>query len=150
MKKSIAFSLSLVFLLILPVILFAGDTSEKAVNAQTETQNIENTTASPSSTSIKTTAQNPTDKLGRGIINIVTSPVEIAKQVDLGWKQSTKKSKNVSSGVLSGIVKGLAYTVGRMGSGIWDVVSFPFKTPGNYEPLMKPDFVLDKESPPQK
>ncbi|HOW35476.1 MAG TPA: exosortase system-associated protein, TIGR04073 family [Candidatus Omnitrophota bacterium] len=93
---------------------------------------------------VKITVQNPADKLGRGIVNIITSPIEIAKQVDLSWKQSAK-SKSQATGIVTGFFKGLAYTVGRMGSGIWDVVSFPFKTPENYEPLMKPEFVLDEK-----
>lgn len=104
--------------------------------------------ASSASSKTETTAKeasfNPAKKFNRGIINIITSPIEIAKQVDLSWKQSAEEKTNVGTGIFSGFLKGIAYTVGRMGSGIWDVVSFPFKTPDNYEPLMKPDFVLDK------
>ena len=93
---------------------------------------------------METTLLNPAKKFNRGIINIITSPIEIAKQVDLSWKQSAEEKKNVGTGIFSGFIKGIAYTVGRMGSGIWDVVTFPLKTPDNYEPLMKPDYVLDK------
>lgn len=102
----------------------------------------QNAAVNPAPDAAKITVQNPADKLGRGIVNIITSPIEIAKQVDLNWKQSAK-SKSQAKGIVTGFFKGLAYTVGRMGSGVWDVISFPFKTPKNYEPLMKPEFVLD-------
>ena len=93
-------------------------------------------------------ADNPTQKFGRGIANIVTAPVEIAKQVDQEWKKSSEDKKNTGIGVAKGFVKGLAFTIGRFGSGLWDVVTFPLQTPKNYEPLMKPDYVLQKEEPP--
>ena len=115
---------------------FAADTPP--LNQQ-ETYN--ESTLSPET---KATSQTPIQKLNRGIINIVTAPIEIAKQVDLGWKESAKNKKSASGGIMFGFVKGVTYTVGRMGSGLWDVVSFPFKTPDNYQPLMKPNFVLDK------
>jgi len=90
-------------------------------------------------------ADNPTQKFGRGVANIVTAPVEIAKQVDQEWKKSSENKKNTGIGVVKGFVKGLAFTVGRFSSGLWDVVTFPFQTPKDYEPLMKPDYVLQKE-----
>ena len=91
-------------------------------------------------------ADNPGEKLIRGVANIVTAPIEIAKQIDTEWKAAeNKKARHVTMGVFAGIWKGLAYTVGRMGSGVWDVATFPFKVPANYEPIMKPDYVLDKK-----
>ncbi|GEM_PF-2007252 len=91
-----------------------------------------------------TTVQNPAEKFNRGVVNIITAPIEIAKQIDLKWKQNAQESKPISTGVLKGLVKGLFYTACRAGSGIWDVVTFPLKKPSNYESLMKPEFVLDK------
>ena len=46
--------------------------------------------------------------------------------------------------IFAGLFKGVGYTLGRLGSGAWDIVTFPFKVPENFEPLMKPDFVLEK------
>ena len=34
-------------------------------------------------------------------------------------------------------------TIGRMGSGLWDVMSLNLDIPGNNEPLMKPDYVWE-------
>jgi len=93
-------------------------------------------------------ADNPGDKLSRGVVNIISAPLEIAKQIDKEWKNQTDKTKKVSLGLFGGFFKGITYTVGRMGSGVWDVVTCPFQLPKGYEPLMKPDYVLDKKSPP--
>jgi len=98
----------------------------------------------------KITVRNPAEKLNRGLINIVTSPIEIAKQVNLSWQGSSKTTKDAGSSLFSGFFKGLGFTVMRMGSGLWDVISFPFKNPSNYEPLMKPEFVLDEDKPKTK
>jgi putative exosortase-associated protein (TIGR04073 family) len=92
-------------------------------------------------------ADNPAQKFNRGLINIITSPLEIAKQINKGWKQSAKESKPAGKGIFSGFFKGIAYSAGRLGSGVWDVVTFPVKTPKNYAPLMKPEFVTDKDTP---
>ena len=91
-------------------------------------------------------ASNPAEKLSRGVANVITAPIEIAKQIDIEWKESAKQgsTRNVTVGIFGGLVKGLAFSVGRAASGVWDIVSFPFKVPANYEPVMKPDFVLDK------
>ena len=107
------------------------------------------TTPAPSQ-GTKTAVQNPVEKLNRGIANIITSPIEIAKQIDLSWKESPQTTKNAGASIFSGFFKGLGFTFMRMGSGLWDVMTFPFKTPANYEPLMKPEFVLDKEDKEEK
>ena len=94
-------------------------------------------------------ADNPGDKFTRGVVNIISAPIEIAKQIDTEWKatqveNAEKPKKNKTIGVFTGLFKGLAYTVARMGSGAWDVITFPFKVPENYDPLLKPEYVLDK------
>ena len=128
MKKA----LFIILLLAAPHMAFGADEATAPKNPSAETT---------------VTVRNPAEKLNRGLVNIITSPIEIAKQVDLSWKEGAKTDKNAGASVFSGFFKGLGFTVMRMGSGIWDVVSFPFKTPGktNYEPMMKPEFVLDKD-----
>ena len=125
------------------ILFFSLFISVSCVFAAANLQEKQNTENAASSATTKSTVLNPAEKLNRGIVNIITAPIEIAKQIDLSWKQSAQKSKYASTGIFSGFVKGLVYTVGRTGSGIWDILSFPFKTPDNYAPLMKPDFVLD-------
>lgn len=134
MKKIFSIISLVIVLNFISVPVFA---EEEPVQGQEPTQ----TAASQSGS----TVQNPAEKLNRGIVNIVTAPIEIAKQIDLSWKKSSEETKSVSVGIFSGFFKGIRNTIGRAGSGIWDIVTFPFKTSENHEPLMKPEFVLDAE-----
>jgi len=78
-------------------------------------------------------------KFKRGVINVFTSPMEIPKQIHTEVKASESKVP----AALGGTVKGVGYAVGRLGSGLWDMVSFNLAVPEKYEPLMKPDYVCD-------
>ena len=86
----------------------------------------------------------PSRKIYRGIINIVTAPVEIPKQARAYWIKGAQKTDHILVWIGSGIAWGTVQGLKRMGSGFWDVVSFPFEKPDNYEPLMKPDFVFEE------
>lgn len=79
-------------------------------------------------------------KFKRGVINVLTSPVEIPKQI----KSEVSSSDNKVLAGVGGTVKGLSYSVGRLGSGLWDMVSFNLAVPDNYESIMKPEYVCDK------
>ena len=81
---------------------------------------------------------NPGDKLIRGTVNIVSCVLEVPKQIDIEWKAS----KNATIGIFAGLFKGMAYGIGRLYSGVYDLVTFPVNVPKDYEPLMKPDFVF--------
>ena len=76
-----------------------------------------------------------TKKLKRGIANIIASPVELPKQTIAGAYQKPELIM-----AFSGFIKGIAYTVGRMGSGAWDIVTCNLDVPS--EPLMKPACVF--------
>lgn len=84
------------------------------------------------------------DKLKRGAVNVLTSPAEIPKQVKAEYAaESTEIGPKVVSTV-GGVVKGIAYFGGRLGAGLWDIVTFSLAVPENYEPIMTPEFVFDK------
>lgn len=85
-------------------------------------------------------AKTPSEKLSRGIANLPGGLLEIPKNIDLEWKASN----NAVVGIFAGIVKGAVMGVARMGSGLWDILTFPAAVPKGYEPLMKPDLVFDK------
>ena len=87
---------------------------------------------------------NPGKKLYRGVVNVVTAPVEIPKQARAYWIEGAQKTDHILVWIGSGTVWGMVQTVKRAGSGIWDIVSFPFEKPDQYEPLLKPDFVFDE------
>ncbi len=78
-----------------------------------------------------------TKKIKRGLINVVTSPVEIPKQAIGG---AFEKPNLIM--IFAGFVKGVAYTVGRAGSGFWDILSCNLDI--SDEPLMKPDYVFEE------
>lgn len=77
-----------------------------------------------------------TKKLKRGASNIITAPVEIPKQVIAGAYE-----KPCLIMMFSGLFKGVAYTMGRMGSGFWDILTCNTDVPA--EPLMKPACVFE-------
>ncbi|MFH1360492.1 MAG: exosortase system-associated protein, TIGR04073 family [Candidatus Omnitrophota bacterium] len=89
-------------------------------------------------------AKDPGEKLARGVANVISCPLEIPKQIDVEWKAAKDSNQNVGAGIAAGLIKGMAFTVARLGSGIWDIFSFPFQVPENFEPVMKPDYVLEK------
>ena len=86
-------------------------------------------------------AKTPSDKLSRGIANVLGGELlEVPKNIDLEWKGS----KNAAVGIFCGLFKGVAMAVARLGSGMWDVLTFPAAVPKDYEPFLKPDYVFDK------
>ena len=83
------------------------------------------------------------EKLQRGIVNLVTAPVEIPKQVRASWITGSEKTFHISAWLFYGFVKGLWMTPVRMVSGLWDIVTFPFDTPAKGKSLLTPAYVFD-------
>ena len=75
-------------------------------------------------------------KLWRGVVNVITSPLEVPKQIYL-----TSKSDHIFSGVTYGTVKGFCFGVMRFASGVYDTVTFPVPRYGML--LMEPKYVFD-------
>ncbi len=83
-------------------------------------------------------AREPFAKLGRGFTNIATSPAEIAvRMIEIG------QDHDYLTAAFGGLFKGAAYMVGRIGSGVYDILTFPAPVPAQYGPLMKPETVFD-------
>lgn len=83
------------------------------------------------------------DKLKRGAVNIVTSPVEVARDI-----HNTTEEKNLLVGWTLGLVKGLGEGVLRFGAGVVDLFTFPFNFPeGQKAPLIDPEYVWKKPGP---
>ncbi len=80
------------------------------------------------------------DKLKRGALNIVTSPVEIARQISV-----TSKEQSLLTGWTLGLVGGLGQGILRFGAGVIDLVTFPFDFPDSKKaPLINPEYVWEK------
>ena len=82
-------------------------------------------------------------KFKRGIINVVSAPLEIPKKIKEHWDEGGTEPIKKTAYLFGGLVKGLTFTVGRIGSGLWDMLTLNLDIPGNNEPLMKPDYVWD-------
>jgi len=84
----------------------------------------------------------PLKKLGRGICNVGTFPLEVPLQVS---------RVNTTDGPMAastwGVLKGLEMTVARLGAGLYEVVTFPFPYPKDYAPILKdPEFMFEEQN----
>ena len=61
------------------------------------------------------------DKLGRGIENLFVGWLEIPYEIG-----KVSKEKGVWQGSTVGVGKGIGYTVGRMVTGVYEIVTFPY------------------------
>lgn len=84
-------------------------------------------------------AQDPIHKVGRGIVNVLTSWIEIPKNLHLGTQE-----ENPLVGVGWGILKGCGLAVTRLVVGAYETVTFPIPYPKGYaspyEGLELPDY----------
>lgn len=80
-------------------------------------------------------------KLSRGVINVLTSPIEIPKKTRAAWIEGAKKTDHILVWLLCGSVEGTIEGIKRAGSGLLDVVTFPFEYSDQYKLLYQPDFV---------
>ncbi len=78
-------------------------------------------------------------KLGRGVANVISAPLEIGKQITNEWRSADVKH----FALVGGLAKGLGYTLKRLGSGLVDIVTFPVELKEEYDPVMKPEYVFD-------
>lgn len=76
-------------------------------------------------------------KLGRGVSNVLLGWVEIPKTVAKEWRNTEP-----FTGTIVGSIKGFGYAVMRTFAGFYEIISFPFPVPRNYEPIMYPEFVM--------
>ena len=87
-------------------------------------------------------ADDPIHKAGRGVVNILTSWIEIPKQLHLGSQED-----NPVVGVGMGLAKGVSLTVLRIGVGAYEAVTFPLPYPKGYvspyEQMQLPDYAWE-------
>lgn len=83
--------------------------------------------------------QTSTRKLGRGICNIVTCPLEILEQTKRAYD-----SDGASAALTYGFVKGVFMTGARILVGIYETVTFPIPVPHDYKPILDdPEFLSE-------
>ena len=78
-------------------------------------------------------------KLGRGIVNVATGWIEIPRNI-----YDTSTESNPFLGITFGTLKGAGMAVVRTGAGAYDVATFLFPIPTDYEPILEPEFVFSE------
>jgi putative exosortase-associated protein (TIGR04073 family) len=76
-------------------------------------------------------------KLGRGCVNVLTGWMEIPKNIAKSWKET-----DPFSGFVVGTVKGIGWGWARTCTGFYDIMTFPFPVPEDYESLIEPAYIL--------
>lgn len=74
-------------------------------------------------------------KLGRGVSNTAFGWVELP-----GGIEEIGKQHGVGAAATWGVLHGAGRAVQRTAIGIFEVLTFPFGTPENFEPLIEPEF----------
>lgn len=78
-------------------------------------------------------------KLGRGIGNLAFGWIEIFKGI-----QDVGKEHDPVAAVTWGPIYGIGNAVGRTAAGVYEIATFPIPAPAHFEPLVEPEFVLEK------
>ena len=84
----------------------------------------------------------PLQKLGRGVVNVVTGVLELPREIYMQTQATIQQGEYPFAafpvGIVKGAVPGVVKALGRTGSGLYDIVSFPVEKPLNYQPLYQP------------
>jgi putative exosortase-associated protein (TIGR04073 family) len=80
-------------------------------------------------------------KLTRGCINLVTGWVEIPKRI-----HETSVTSGTMSGFTWGLLRGIGHGFIRTAAGAYELVTFPFPAPPDYEPVIQPEYVFADEA----
>jgi putative exosortase-associated protein (TIGR04073 family) len=83
-------------------------------------------------------ASGPVMKLGRGVTNVLTSPLEFFVQYD-----TLTTNHNAMVAFVGGTIYGALFTAGRIIVGAFEILTFPFPIPADYAPVMDPPTALD-------
>ncbi len=75
-------------------------------------------------------------KLGRGIANIATAPLELLRTPEL-----VARREGHLAGVSIGVAQGAWRVIQRAATGVFEVVTCYVEVPPGFAPIMKPEFV---------
>ena len=87
------------------------------------------------------TGQNPIRKLGRGLANVVTAPLELFVAI-----QDIGSHEGPIAGIFVGTLYGAAAVIEREAAGLVEIVTFPVPLPNaGFEPIVEPEFVFGSD-----
>ena len=79
-------------------------------------------------------------KLQRGAVNVLLSPIEIAVEL-----AKVKNCDTFPPSWALGASRGSFYMIGRIVTGAYEIVTFPFPLPAGYAPILEPEFPWELE-----
>lgn len=79
-------------------------------------------------------------KLQRGAVNVLLSPIEIAVEL-----AKVKNCDTFPPSWALGASRGSFYMIGRIVTGAYEIVTFPFPLPTGYAPILEPEFPWELE-----
>ena len=80
-----------------------------------------------------------TTKLGRGLCNIVTSPMEVINQIT-----RTNETDGGFAAATVGVLKGAGWTLGRALVGVYETATFMLPWPDDYGPILRdPEYFIE-------
>ena len=86
-------------------------------------------------------------KVMRGLLNVATGVLEIPRQAWVYALQERQQGTNPLTALIDGMVlgglKGAFSALGRMGSGAYDVLTFPIDYPKGFGALYNPETVFE-------
>lgn len=80
-------------------------------------------------------------KFTRGLINIVTGWVEIPKRI-----HQTSLESGSAAGLTWGSLRGIGYGFIRTAAGFYELFTFPFPAPPDYQPVIQPEYVFSEDA----
>lgn len=81
-------------------------------------------------------------KLGRGVCNLITFPLEFLLQIS-----RVNNTDGPMAGVTYGALKGTGMLIVRAAVGAYEVITFPFPFPKDYAPILTdPEFMFEEKS----
>lgn len=84
----------------------------------------------------------PIKKLGRGVCNIVSCPLEIIKQ-----SSDVANTDGAMASMTWGVLKGIGMTAVRCVVGVYETATFIFPCPKDYKPIMTdPEFFFEDKN----
>lgn len=75
-------------------------------------------------------------KLGRGVTNVLTCPLELIRT-----PEKVGRVDGALAGMSVGLAQGLFRTFQRAGVGLFEVATFYVEYPKDYAPIMQPEYV---------
>jgi len=74
----------------------------------------------------------PIKKLGRGVLNVITCPLEIPNRIG-----ETNRRSGFWDGATYGFLEGICMMIGRGCAGAYEILTFPVPIPEKYGPILR-------------